>query len=169
MTRLCCLRPSVRIRYRSRSSIRHAGATSVTKDEVRLARLTAGPLSNLTGPFSVRSKIDKKEDLFWIRNRFQILVRKSVPDLGSEYGNKPYRSFREQTIPSSCPRNRAQHQRVRQYASQRPLHSSGDCTLLLLRGRPGRRVVSLRSQTNCDGNRSTLMPVGRLSNRRGGQ
>jgi hypothetical protein len=206
MTRLCCLRPSVHFRHPSPSCIRHPGASTITQEWARLARLTSGPLSNLTGSSGVRSHIDKKEDMFWIRNRFQILVQKSAPDLGSEYGNQPYRSFREQSLPPSCPRNRAQHQHVCQHArqdatqrliysgtdctvlllrgrprrrvvslctvqdaSQRLIYSGTDCTILLLRGRPRRRVVSLCSRTNRRSNRSSLMPVGCLSNRRGGQ
>ena len=142
MTRLYGL-PSVRIPNLSPSRMSHPRATT-SSQEWRFARLTPGPLSYLTGPSGVRSR-NNKEDLFWIRNRSRILVHNRIPDLGSEYGNQPYRGFHVQIVPPSCPGHRAQHQRVRHCASQHLVHSADDLRTVL-RWRSGRASALRTSQ-----------------------
>ena len=134
MTRLYGL-PSVRIPNLSPSRMSHPRATT-SSQEWRFARLDS-TLSYLTGPSGVRSR-NNKEDLFWIRNRSRILVHNRIPDLGSEYGNQPYRGFHVQIVPPSCPGHRAQHQRVRHCASQHLVYSADDLrTVLRWRSRKG--------------------------------
>ncbi len=85
------------------------------------------------------------QDPFWIRNEFQFLSYYSATDLGSAYGNQPYRSFREQTLPSPCARNRAQRQHVCQHTRQHIVASQHLHSRVLLWRRPGWwRVFALR-------------------------
>jgi hypothetical protein len=85
--------------------------------------------------------------LFCICNNFQISGRSGIADLGSEYGNQPYRSFREQTVPPHRPGDRAQHQRLCQHpqrlAGATVPHDFFECGTarpgLLLWRRSGRR------------------------------
>ena len=132
--------------------------------------------------------VKEEEDLFCIRNRFQNSVDFSVPVLGSRYGNQPYRSFCEQTVPPPCAGHRTQHPLVRQHfhqhhgqlPSQRFFRSGADCALLLLRRRPRRRIVSLcsgqgysrdlaRSGADCTGFLLRRRPRRRIVSLRSGQ
>ncbi len=59
------------------------------------------------------------QGLFRIRIEFQISSRKSSPELGSDYGTKPSRSFHEETVHPHCPGNRAHPERIPQRVCQR--------------------------------------------------
>ncbi len=74
------------------------------------------PLSVSTG---MLNKIGNEQGLFRIRIEFQIPSRKSSPELGSDYGTKPSRSFHEETFHPHCPGNRADPERVSQRVCQR--------------------------------------------------
>jgi hypothetical protein len=103
-----------------------------------------------TRSFGVHSHTNKKEDSFWIRNRIQISDHHGLRDLGSAYGNQPYRSLHEQTVPYPHAGNCAQHQCVSQYTRQCLVqhtspcltHSDGDHSVLL-RGRSGWWIPAL--------------------------
>jgi hypothetical protein len=73
----------------------------------------------LLASLGVRSHIGNRQDLFRICIGFQILSRKSSPELGSDYGTKPSRSFHEETVHPHCPGNCAHSERVPQRVSQR--------------------------------------------------
>jgi len=95
--------------------------------------------------------------LFCICNNFEILGRVYVTDLGSEYGNQPYRSFREQTDTSHRPVHRAEPWRAcqhpHQFAGANASHdfcsSSPACPGLLLWWRSGRWDVAVCSGKDC--------------------
>jgi hypothetical protein len=99
----------------------------------------------LIASFEVHNDIGNRQDLFRIRIGFSILIRESSPELGSDYGTKPSRSFHEETVPPHYPGNRAHPeripqrvcQRVHQYNSPRLVHNH-DRKPCLLRRRSGR-------------------------------
>jgi hypothetical protein len=127
-----------------RLSNRHPGTTRLTPKWPFFLKTRS--LFYFTGSSGVPSH-DNREGLFWIRNKSQRSVYQNAPVLGSAYGNQPYRSFREQTVPPSLARNSAQHQHVRQHDHQH----FGQCgsQRFLLRRRSGWwRVVSLCSLQN---------------------
>ena len=94
--------------------------------------------------FEVGNDLGNGQGLFRIRIEFQIPSRKSSPELGSDYGTKPSRSFHEETVYPHCPGNRAHLeripqrvcQRVHQHASPRLVRNT-DRKLGLLRRRSG--------------------------------
>jgi hypothetical protein len=104
-------------------------------------------ITPLIASLGVRNPIGGWEDLFRIRNSFQILVHESQPELGSDYGNKPRRSFHEETVCSHCFGNRADpervHRHVRQHVHQHAspsLSRNADRQASLLRRRSGARA-----------------------------
>ena len=104
-------------------------------------------ITPLTASLGVRNPIGGREDLFRIRNSFQILVHESQPELGSDYGNKPRRSFHEETVCPHCSGNRADpervHRHVRQHVHQHASPSlvrNADRKASLLRRRSGWRA-----------------------------
>jgi hypothetical protein len=114
-------------------------------------------IRSLSASFGVRSAIGNWQGLFRIRIEFQISSRKSSPELGSDYGTKPSRSFHEETFHPHCPGNRAHPeripqrvcQRVHQHASPRLVHNA-DHKLDLLRWR-SRRASGRRRSRICSG------------------
>jgi hypothetical protein len=65
------------------------------------------------------NQIGNRQDVFRIRIGFQFLIRESSPELGSDYGTKPSRSFHEETVHPHCPGNRAHSERIPQRVCQR--------------------------------------------------
>ncbi len=153
MTQLDCLRPSMRVP----SPMSSPRSSRSTADWVSFARFSPGRCAHLAGSSGVRSDIDSKEDLFRIRNRSWILFYSHIPDLGSEYGNQPYRGFHEQTVHPHCPGHRAQHQRVRHRASQRLIHNADDLRTML-RWRSG-GTAALRSPQRLVHNANDLVAL----------
>jgi hypothetical protein len=73
----------------------------------------------LIASFEVHNDIGNRHRLFWIRNGFPILSRESSPELGSDYGTKPSRSFHEETVPPYYPGNLAHPERIPHRVCQR--------------------------------------------------
>jgi hypothetical protein len=107
----------------------------------------------LIASFGVHNDIGNRQDLFRIRIGFSILFRESSPELGSDYGTKPSRSFHEETVPPYCPGNLAHPervpQRVHQHASP-PLVRNADRKPGLLR-RGSRRASGNGRPSLCTG------------------
>lgn len=158
MTTPCGLRPIVHSSF-SPAHVCRLDACIVILRSVPGVFLNAGPnsqssLSESTGLCNC------EEDSFRIRNEFQILIRIDASEIGSEYGNRPYRSFREKIVPSPRARNCAHAQHVRQrnrhdinddYTSQCFTCGSGDArSLLRRRSRRPSGMYGLRHVANYD-------------------
>ncbi len=139
MNRLLCMH----IHGMATSGVTHPGALAITQELVRIQRLTYLSASSFSPSSDVCSHVEKQEALFWIRNKFRILIHNRVPDLGSEYGNQPYRGFHEQNLHPACPRHRAQRQRICHRVSRRLIHSA-DALRSVLRWR-SRGSAALRT------------------------
>ena len=135
----CASRPLLNLSVQTFPNVCPPAACMFSQHEVLLGFVSRNSSSNFIG----WSFCLGEQDSFWIRNEFQILSYCSAPDLGSAYGNQPYRSFREQTVPSPRAGDRDQRQHVCQHtlvgqrASQSYIRGGIDHGLLLW-GRPGR-------------------------------
>lgn len=107
----CASRLLTALQVQTYTNVCHSAASTFSRHDVLLALVNRNSSSNLNG----WSGFSSVQDSFWIRNEFQILSYCSAPDLGSAYGNQPYRSFREQTVPSPRAGDRAQRQHVCQH------------------------------------------------------
>ena len=123
--------------------------------------------------WSSTESISANTESFWNRNKIQVFIHKNAPAIGSAYGNQPYRSFREKSVPPRrdcyCARRQRACQRGHQHACNLfPIHLiyRGDL-VVLLRRRPGRRRT-LAVCFNNDYTQGVLTSVGRLGNERGG-
>ncbi len=92
------------------------------------------PLSVSTG---MLNKIGNEQGLFRIRIEFQIPSRKSSPELGSDYGTKPSRSFHEETVHPRHPGNRAHPERIPQRVCQRIHQHASPCLVRNADPNPG--------------------------------
>jgi hypothetical protein len=152
MTRLDCLPSGIDVHRRHVCRVRSEKGFSAAKRERSLrVRSISGSILYSAGSPALHRLNRKQGELFCIRNSFWILRDNGAPDLGSGYGNRPYRSSREPSVPYPCSGHRAQRHRVCQHVgqntSQRLIHhlirSGAACAGLLLWRRSGWRDVSV--------------------------